>query len=290
MGAAISASETISSAPEVYSEEFPLHGLSLAHVEEFITAHGGRPAFEGMTSDDVCQKIIKPMTKRLQCSYVDLLRAIQHLAYQEGMKADVFVSHAWKCLFLDVVDTLLSHFADRLDTIVVWFDMMTINQHTFTKWWSCERTRAGIRDIGYTVMVLTPWRDPLPLTRAWCLFELFCTKKEGCRFEVAMGIREREDFLAAIHATDRPEDVVNDMLSKIDVAKSEADVQSDRDAIHKEVKEQVGFAQMNAMVLTLMRDWVIEVLRKEYDRRAVVTLASTIIMIVTLILAPILRC
>eukprot|EP01035_Chromulina_nebulosa_P039120 gene39120-52868_t len=81
MGAAISASATISSAPEVYSQVFPLHGLSLSHVEEFITAHGGRPAFAGMTSDDVCQKIIKPMTERLQCSYVDLredfLAAIQ---------------------------------------------------------------------------------------------------------------------------------------------------------------------------------------------------------------------
>eukprot|EP01036_Dinobryon_divergens_P032807 gene32807-biopygen26026 len=126
------------------------------------------------------------MTERLQCSYVDLVRAIKHSSYQEGKKADVFVSHAWKCLFLEVVDTLLSHFADRLDTIVVWFDMMTINQHTFMKWWNCERTCAGIRAINYTVMVLTPWRDPIPLTRAWCLFELFCTKKEGCRFEVAM--------------------------------------------------------------------------------------------------------
>eukprot|EP01036_Dinobryon_divergens_P062101 gene62101-biopygen44793 len=133
--------------------------------------------------------------------------------------------------------------------------MMKINQHTFTKWWSCKRTCAGIRAIGYTVMVRTPWRDPIPLTRAWCLSERFCTKKEGCRFEVAMGPRERENFLAAIHATDRPEDVVNDMLAKIDVAKSEAAVQDDRDSIHKEVKEQVGFAQMNAMVLTLMRDW-----------------------------------
>ena len=83
--------------------------------------------------------------------------------------------------------------------------MMKINQHTFTKWWSCKRSCAGIRAIGYTVMVL---RDPLPLTRAWCLSERFCTKKEGYRFEV--------DFLAAIHATDRPEDVVNGMLAKIE--------------------------------------------------------------------------
>jgi hypothetical protein len=82
--------------------------------------HGGRQAFEGLTADDVCQKIVKPMTERLQCSYVDLLRTIQHPAYWEGKKADVFVSLAINCLFLDVVvDTLLSQFFNCLDSIMV---------------------------------------------------------------------------------------------------------------------------------------------------------------------------
>ena len=85
-----------------------------------------------MDSRDVCQKIVKPMTERLQCSYVDLLRTIQHPAYREGKKADVFVSFAVNCLFLDVVDTLLSHFFNCLDSIMMWFDVFTINQHTFS--------------------------------------------------------------------------------------------------------------------------------------------------------------
>jgi hypothetical protein len=224
MGAAISNSSTISSVSEVYQQKFPLHGLELSYVEEFIEAHGGRQAFKGWTSDDVCQNIIKPMTTRLQCSYCDLLRAIQHPAYKEGKKADVFVSHAWKCRFLDVVDALLHHHKPKEGTIMVWFDVFTINQHTFTQWWGTERTLEGIRDIGHTTMVLTPWKDPVPLKRAWCLYELYCTYKNyknGCTFEVAMGLTESEDFLAAIYGGDAG-DVMNKMLTTIDVAKSEA--------------------------------------------------------------------
>eukprot|EP00597_Dinobryon_sp_UTEXLB2267_P011602 CAMPEP_0170131710 /NCGR_PEP_ID=MMETSP0020_2-20130122/23428_1 /TAXON_ID=98059 /ORGANISM="Dinobryon sp., Strain UTEXLB2267" /LENGTH=695 /DNA_ID=CAMNT_0010366873 /DNA_START=888 /DNA_END=2975 /DNA_ORIENTATION=+ len=267
MGAAISESITIPSAPQSYHRMFPLHGLGLSHVGEFIEAYGGRQAFEGWSSEDVCVKIVKPLTERLQCSYVDLLRAIKHPACREGKKADVFVSHAWKCNFLVVVDSLLHHFADRLDTIVVWFDVFTINQHTWKEWWSLESINEGIKDIGNTVMVLTSWQDPVPFTRAWCLFELYCTdNKEGCNFEMVMGMKEREDFVATIHAGDERK-VVNSVLAKIDVAKSEAGQEQDKKAIHK-VMKSVGFSQLSSTVKSFMRNLLIEVAKKEYDRRA----------------------
>jgi hypothetical protein len=52
MGTAISGgATTMSFVPEIYHTEFPLHGITLSYVEEFIEAHGGRQAFEeGWTS------------------------------------------------------------------------------------------------------------------------------------------------------------------------------------------------------------------------------------------------
>ena len=35
-----------------------------------------------------------------------------------------------------------------------------------SEWWSTT-FRDAIRDMGHTVMVLAPWRKPVPLTRAW---------------------------------------------------------------------------------------------------------------------------
>ena len=163
-----------------------------------------------------------------QCSYVDLLRTIQHPAYREGKKkADVFVSLAVNCLFLDVVDTLLSHFFNCLDSIMVWFDVLTINQHTFSEWWSCDRTCGGIRNIGYyTVMVLARTRESVPLNRRLLLFELYCTNKEGCRFEVALGPRERAHFIAAFHEnSDEWSDLLNAVSAYLDAAKSDADTE-----------------------------------------------------------------
>ena len=71
MGTAISGATTISFVPEIYHTEFPLHGITLSYVEEFIEAHGGRQAFEGWTADDVCQKIVRTAAVFVRGSIAD---------------------------------------------------------------------------------------------------------------------------------------------------------------------------------------------------------------------------
>ena len=66
-------------------------------------------------------------------------------------------------------------------------------------WWT-NTFSSAIGRFGRTVMVLSPWHDPIPLTRAWCLFEIYCTVKTGSRFEVAMSASEREAFLTAMES------------------------------------------------------------------------------------------
>ena len=37
--------------------------------------------------------------------------------------------------------------------------------------------------IGHTLLILHPWDKPIPLTRAWCVWEMYCTldtKAEMC--------------------------------------------------------------------------------------------------------------
>jgi hypothetical protein len=80
-------------------------------------------SFEGLTvtTTDVCESIVKPLTAASQCSYCDVLGST-------SKPAQVFISHAWKFKFLDVVDALLHHFRDSPDTII-WFDLFSNNQH-----------------------------------------------------------------------------------------------------------------------------------------------------------------
>jgi hypothetical protein len=108
---------------------FPKHGIKVSFLEQFIQQCGGREVLNGKTTTDVCNEFLKPITENSQSSLCDLLHHIQHEAF--GEKVEVFVSHAWRYDFLDVVDALLYHFRDKLNT-AIWFDLFSNNQHKAT--------------------------------------------------------------------------------------------------------------------------------------------------------------
>jgi len=175
---------------------FPKLGVRLCYLNDFISQCGGREVLEGLTTTEVCERFVKPLTEKTQSSYCDLLHHINHPSVGE---AKVFISHAWKFQFLDVVDSLVNHFKDNNDNsdniieinkeIIIWFDLFSNNQHKAVdldfNYWSTTFKEA-IEKFGRTVMVLSPWNDPVPLTRAWCLWELYCTVITNSTFEIAM--------------------------------------------------------------------------------------------------------
>ena len=103
---------------------FPKEGIRLPFFQEFIISCGGRTVLEGMSTADVCDTHVKPVTKNAQSSYCELLAAQDYKSCRESAvgTATVFISHAWKCLFLDVVDALEYHFRTE-PNIIVWFDL-----------------------------------------------------------------------------------------------------------------------------------------------------------------------
>ena len=129
-------------------------------------------------------------------SYCELLRARPATAHLVGAPT-LFLSHAWLYRFAEVVAALRA-FVDALPRGAppqfVWFDCFSIDEHATQAlpqdWWATTFGEAIAR-IGHTVMVLAPWDAPTPLTRAWCLWELYSTHRMGCRFCVC--------FLSLIH-------------------------------------------------------------------------------------------
>ena len=104
---------------------FPKSGVKLSYIEEFFTACGGRDKLEGLTTTEVCDQYIKPLTEQSKSSYCDLLKHQNHGAVGQ---ATVFISHAWRYKFLNVVSALLYHLRDEPDK-VIWFDLFSNNQH-----------------------------------------------------------------------------------------------------------------------------------------------------------------
>jgi len=147
--------------------DFPKLGVKLYQgIHDFYDRCGSKEDLEGLTTTQVCDLFIKPQTESYQSSYCKMLESQHHPAI--GI-ATVFISHAWKYRFLDVICALEYHFRDQPD-IIIWFDLFSNNQHNTNEfdfdWW-CNTFKSAIQQFGHTVMVLAPWSDPIPLTRGW---------------------------------------------------------------------------------------------------------------------------
>lgn len=108
---------------------------------------------------------------------------------------------------------------------------------------------------GHVVMVLAPWDDPLPLTRAWCLFELYCSIESNCKFEVAMSRMQMMDFSENI--THHAQESISRMLAAIDCEQSQCHKIDDQIRIFDVVRCTDGFQNINSLIFELLRDWVV---------------------------------
>ncbi len=130
-----------------------------------------------MTTTDICNIIVKPETKAQHTSYIDHFhRKLDANGRPFLAPATVFVSHAWKYKFSEPVDVMEQYEAENPNSYF-WFDLLVNNQHDTSsrpqEWWKSTFTES-IRQIGVVLLVLSPWNDPVPITRAWCLWEIMC--------------------------------------------------------------------------------------------------------------------
>ncbi len=101
-------------------------GVRLSYLQEFIKSYGGRPLLENMTTSEVTERFVTEKSKLSLCE--------QLISDGNGdtfvATAKVFLSHAWKYPFLDVVDAIERHFLGSMDADpVVWFDVFSVSQH-----------------------------------------------------------------------------------------------------------------------------------------------------------------
>jgi tetratricopeptide (TPR) repeat protein len=154
-----------------------------------------------------------------------------------------------------------------LCVVVYRYDCFALDQHECqlpdpgkppktSEWWT-ETFQAAIGRIGRTVMMLSPWNDPVPLTRAWCLWELYCTHAVGAEFRVCLGPDERRAFEAALV---RDGNVLCDTFANIDVKNAKAGMAADQAMILGAV-QTVGFEVLNAVAFDHMRNWTVGVAR-----------------------------
>ena len=125
------------------------------------------------------------------------------VSYDEAvdMRANKFVSFAYSDNFVDLVGSLeqflVSHPQFSEELTYFWVDLMVNNQWIATSksftWWA-STFREAFKCIGHTVCFFSSYNKPTITTRAWSLFEMYCSAKTDCAFEVTMSEDDKGSF------------------------------------------------------------------------------------------------
>jgi hypothetical protein len=233
-------------------------------IQRFGAAPNHRLSFEGLTTEAVMKKYVFEATKESKLSFCELLQS-------EGDSdsvgtAEVFYSHAWKYLFLDVVDAAKLHFAGSDKDPIIWFDVFSVSQHKAEtrpfEWWNSAFLNA-IGAIGKVLMLIQPFEstvlatgENLPawttLTRVWCVFELYACESTMSQFEVTMTKEISSKFLENLVSNT---DLLDKLLS-LDCENSTSFKPEDKERVFEVIQRTIGFSALNSMILRVMERWI----------------------------------
>ena len=252
-------------------------GTIVVQTNEIIRDKVGR-------TKDACEEVVKPATQDQQISYIDFLLSPASTTETTSNNqqntstmvnnsivgnATKFVSHAWKYDFNDVVETLEDSLIGTSGDYL-WFDILVVNQHLsdvrdFT-WWKTEFQEA-IHEIGTVLLVLAPWENPIPLTRSWCLWEIFSAAHTNSTLQVVMSKDQEERFLRQLRM-DFGE--INHSIESLDMNNAEAGNSNDKRMIQEAVEHsELGFDRINEICQNQVENSLIQFAKNALTRNGV---------------------
>ena len=98
---------------------------------------------------------------------------------------------------------------------------------------------------------MEPWHAPAPLTRAYCITEVYHTQKSGAQFDVVMSSAQQAAFEKALVKDFKS---IQTSLSKVDVRTATCRKEEDHKAILDELEQGVGLVECNTLVICLLRE------------------------------------
>jgi tetratricopeptide (TPR) repeat protein len=254
----------------------PKHGLSLAALRAFCTKHAGknvlcedasgavtRRPFEALTTEQVVRHVVMPATlvpDGEPVTYAELQSGATDKGRPLVAPATRFVSHAWSYQFAYLLSALAT--LPDAEEHYFWIDIFVSAQHKALtlpqEWWSTA-FRQAIAGIGHTVLVLYPWDAPVPLTRSWCLWEIFCTLDTEKELTIVLSHAEQEALQKALMS----EFVSIKMaMYKIDTREAQASKEADREMINAAIEKTAGgFTEVSNRVHDRLGQWLAHVAR-----------------------------
>ena len=258
--------------------------MHITAIRKFLNDHPDVTA-KGWTTSDINREVVRPESKGTSKPYIDLYKTLNTAEGKPYVApATIFISHAWRYKFAATVADVIEQHSKADPDAYYWFDLFTNDQNAVMSKdfeWFCTTFRESIRSIGHVLLVLSPWNDPLPIRRAWCLFEIANTLKEtDIQFSIYLPTSEVDGMSRAVT---EESDTLVDALAKIQAEKAEAKVIEDRDRIFEVIEQtQGGFYRVNEQVKKGLRDWYVQQMRELLDKRSteielIMTVASVML-------------
>lgn len=246
-------------------ESFP----SVISTEQLVWG----PSCQGPTGASPLKWSIAEQTRDSKCSFIVWCLSKGLTTDDKGRPlfapVTTFVSHAWKGSFISLRNSIAEHCqssADSKDKSPVpsqvpafFLDIFVVNQHT-PPW---KETPVVGMDYALkqpielslkTLLVMSPFEDPVPLKRAWCIYEICNTKRLGASLDITMPAHEHKRFVEALT---RGEFDFNDWITNIDIEKAGAYDPSDKEMIMDLVSKSPGSASgLNRTVVMALCEWL----------------------------------
>ena len=227
-------------------------------MRKFIRDHPAAKD-EHLTTSQLNSKFVKPETEGTSKSFIHQYADLRDETTGVPLvsTATVFVSHAWRYSFYDVVVDVMEQYAKQFPNAYFWFDLFINNQNEISTKdfdWFSQTFRNSVREIGQVLLVFSPWDDPMPIKRAWCLFEIHNALQET---KVGLSIHLPEGEVQQLRAgVMKGADSIVQVLSEIQAEKAEAKTESDKNMIFDVIKNsEGGFLDVNKRVKNELRGW-----------------------------------
>ena len=102
--------------------------------------------------------------------------------------------------------------------------------------------------------VMSPWDNPVPLSRIWCIYEFHTAITHKKPFEVVFTAEEDESWADNITDTD----LIVSKYSEIDSRNAKASKPADKANILQLIEEGVGTKKLNAEIMQKVRDLLVD--------------------------------
>ena len=222
---------------------------------------------EEWSTEDVAEYVIKRACMDDQCTYLEMIERPKENVSKTEYRG-TFVSQARKCLFAHLVGALEYFYTLKKADIAsqyVWLDIFSANQPKLTarnvepavrkenERQLTEGLHIAIANFEQRVMFMDRWDGAAPLTRAWCVWEVFGIAKAKKALEIALPESEYDRYISFM-----VKDFFNvaTKLSKLDVEKAECFSEQDLQMIQSAIRKESSYAEVNDIVMSQLRIWV----------------------------------